>query len=137
MPTLDELLVRWRNITDVGCWEWRGSIGSQGYGAYGGQYVHRISLERARGPIPDGLHVDHLCRNRACFNPEHLEAVPPVINVRRGSHAHIVRTGKCFAGHPQDANNTYGPYADRRGRPRWVCRTCMLERYHRRNGAVA
>jgi hypothetical protein len=127
LPTLDELLVKWRKVTDSGCWEWRGAIGSHGYGSYGGKYVHRISLERAKGPIPDGLHVDHLCRNRACFNPDHLEAVPPIVNVRRGAGAHVIHTGNCHRGHPQTPENTYGPFMDRRGHARYHCRPCKLE----------
>jgi len=50
----------------------------------GQQYAHRLAYERARGPIPEGKQVDHLCRQRDCVNPEHLELVTQVENIRRG-----------------------------------------------------
>lgn len=70
------------------CWEWRAAKDPSGYGAfkYQGAKVgaHRISYEMHRGPIPDGLWLDHLCRNRACVRPGHLEPVKPGENTRRG-----------------------------------------------------
>lgn len=72
------------------CWVWQKSINNRGYGvAYfkGGRgYAHRVYYERARGPIPDGLVVDHLCRVRACCNPDHLEVVTMTENLQRGHH---------------------------------------------------
>jgi hypothetical protein len=75
---------------DTGCWEWNGSKNHQGYGRMGGNEAgiphraHRIYYERAKGPIPHGLDLDHLCRNRGCVNPDHLEAVSRATNLRRG-----------------------------------------------------
>lgn len=72
-----------------GCWNWKGTINNvEGYGkmCHGHQiYAHRVSYEIHKGPIPPGLYIDHLCRNRSCVNPDHLEAVTQAENNIRGA----------------------------------------------------
>lgn len=107
-----------------GCWVWTASK-SLGYGKFsmGGQLrnAHRVAYEWARGQIPAGLHLDHLCRNRSCVNPDHLEAVTQGENIRRGEKAQRMH---CPAGHPYDVTNTYHR-KDKVGR---MCRACTNAR---------
>lgn len=76
------------NKTDS-CWLWIGGKQAAGYGSFGvrgsGKLAHRVSYELHRGAIPDGLHLDHLCRVKSCVNPDHLEPVTPRENVRRAA----------------------------------------------------
>lgn len=80
------------NPVESGCWEWTASLFRCGYGQFGaGKYAHRWSYEFFTGPIPEGLDVDHVCRNRKCVNPDHLEAVTRSVNIKRAWDA---RKGK-------------------------------------------
>jgi hypothetical protein len=75
-------------VLENGCWKWLKCLSPEGYGRYlkgkGNQYSHRVYYEKAHGPIPKGMDLDHLCRNPFCVNPDHLEPVSHKENVRRG-----------------------------------------------------
>lgn len=88
------------------CWEWDRAKTTKGYGQLKGdsgkvEYAHRISYELFYGKIPDELQIDHLCRNRACVNPLHLEAVTCRVNILRGVGvaAKNARKTHCPRGH--------------------------------------
>lgn len=111
---------------DTGCWEWQGKTNRNGYswGQKGpGQpfrVMHRVLWEDAHnGPVPEGLQLDHLCRNRLCCNPEHLEPVTNAENTTRQDHANRMKT-HCPRGHllPEERSK----------RGRRVCRECERER---------
>lgn len=82
-PTSQEILESRRTITKSGCWEWQGAVATSGYGRMGTGYTHRVAHEIYIGEIPPGYQVDHLCRNKLCFNPGHLEAVTQEVNLQR------------------------------------------------------
>lgn len=89
----------WRRVVKTdGCWNWIGAT-LEGYGTFHARRAHRMAYEMLVGPIPGGLHLDHLCRNRACVNPAHLEPVTLAENIRRGERA--MKT-TCPRGHPYD-----------------------------------
>lgn len=88
-----------------GCWLWTASLDTKGYGKfYDGERIvtaYRWAWTNARGPVPEGLELDHLCRVRRCVNPDHLEPVTHAENRRRARKTH------CLRGHALDEANTY------------------------------
>lgn len=111
-------------VVESGCWEWVASIHSEGYGqmSYLGKptVAHRIGYMLLIGPIPDGMDIDHLCRNRKCVNPSHLEVVSRAVNLRRGIPNKFKNATHCIHGHAFDAENTHITKTGQR-----VCRACL------------
>lgn len=97
------------------CWRWIGSLHPEsGYGRFwfskhDDRSAHRVAYEWSRGSIPSDLCIDHLCRNRWCVNPDHMELVTPVENVMRGESAWAINARKthCLRGHAFTPENTY------------------------------
>lgn len=127
------------------CWEFQGSIGKLGYGAFricGPQpnitrLAHRVSWVLSNGAIPDGLVLNHICRNRSCVNPDHLEVVTRRENTLHKDSEAAARYNysktHCSKGHTFSEENTrvvLKPNGTFRQR---VCRTCERERWKRIN----
>ncbi len=108
-------------IQELGCWEWQGALTEKGYGIFWDGSInvsaHRYSYEwfnNCKLPkyIAGGLQIDHLCRNRRCVNPDHLELVTQRENLKRGNtgwYLKLKQTSKthCPQGHPYNKENTY------------------------------
>lgn len=137
--TVAERLDRRKRIDQfTGCWEWTGHISPNGYGRIGvdgkSRYTHRVSWELANGTkVPDGLVLDHVCENRRCFNPEHLEPVTSVENVNRAPNAPVNRT-HCPQGH-RYAGPNLRLHTDKRGYTHRICVTCTNIRNAQRTTA--
>lgn len=108
-PLRDRLLSR--IVKNDGCWIWTGAVTTSGYGRiglprHGTDLVHRVSYKIFKGPIPQGLHIDHLCMNRLCCNPDHLEAVTQAENNRRENSHRWQGNNHCRRGHIFTNQNT-------------------------------
>lgn len=110
-----------------GCWEWTRARNRDGYGVVrrhdrrGNDLAHRALWVYLMGPIPAGMHLDHLCRNRACVRPSHLEVVTPAENNRRAA----AYRNECKFGHPLDGRRQTTRY----------CLTCHRQREQKRREA--
>jgi HNH endonuclease len=121
----------WKKIEkrDDGCWMWIGSLSNAGYGRFNGgtawraihktRIAHRLAFMAIKGEIPTGLTLDHLCRNRACVNPDHLDPCPIGVNTRRSPIWNGNKT-HCPEGHSYSGKNLgVSKRCDR------FCRTCI------------
>jgi hypothetical protein len=138
-PAIDRLLPKLRREGD--CLVFTGCIEKSGYGRISENYrsvlAHRVSYEAAKGPVPDGLQLDHLCRNRACCNPDHLEPVTRSENAKRGLTGNhmkaLLAETHCKRGHEFTPENTY-----RQSNGARECRACKrASRQRSRQGESA
>lgn len=112
-------------ITESGCWAWLGAVRVTPYGAEYGRYnfegknrsAYKVAYEQLVGPVPSGLHLDHVCRVTCCVNPAHLEPVTNAVNVQRGWDARGKHT-HCKNGHPIDGITNW--------RNGTTCRICQM-----------
>jgi len=117
------------------CWIWTGVLNEHGYGRFRDDtgrriMTHRWAWEQANGPVPDGLVCDHLCRVRACANPDHIEPVTSRVNTLRGETIAAANAAKtaCVNGHEYTAETTIvRPNGSRQ------CRTCHRANSRARN----
>lgn len=114
---------------ESGCWLWMAGV-HLGYAlfSFGGKTIfgHRFAYEAFRCEIPKGLQIDHLCRNRRCVNPFHMQAVTQRENILRGIGlpAENAKKTHCLRGHPFNESNTFLKRS--RGRVQRICRTCNI-----------
>lgn len=129
---------KWTFDEATDCWNWIAQLNTKGYGNISKDgrpaLAHRVSYELYIGPIPEGMHLDHLCRNARCVNPKHLEPVTNRENGRRGIVAEVNRERQlakthCKFGHPLSGDNLF---VDKRTGQR-VCRECRLARKRKFN----
>ena len=120
----------WDNVVpdpNSGCWHWMGTLNAAGYAVFWDNAAqttiraHRFAYNLFKGVIPEGLEPDHLCREKSCVNPDHLEAVTHQINVLRsaGPAARNAVKTHCPAGHPYSGENLY---EHKTGRGCKICR---------------
>lgn len=132
-PGLSEMERFWHRVEKQadGCWIWKGHL-TRGYGRFRfdddtTQPAHRAAWILLVGPIPDANHIDHLCWNRPCVNPDHLEPVTPQENMRRVAERNHDEWTTCQSGrHPYPENRVLEPSTGR-----YRCLMCRREAQRR------
>lgn len=125
------------------CWAYRGALTPKGYSVVRldsrrTSMSHRVAYEQLIGPIPEELELDHLCRNRACWNPWHLDPVIHAVNVRRGLAAAGLRARAALITHCPAGHEYAGKNDRRRKNGKRYCHECALIRErHKREAAGA
>lgn len=121
----------WEKVekTDT-CWNWTGALSSGSYGSFAVFHegvrkniiAHRWTYATFKGELVEGMHLDHLCRNTRCVNPDHLEQVTPLVNMQRGviPNMQVKLTNICRRGHSMEDAFTFTGTSGR------ACRTCVL-----------
>lgn len=127
----------WAKTGRTDCTIWTGAVNSKGYGCFavgGVSYLaHRLAYEDVRGPIADGMTIDHMCRVRNCVNVDHLEVVTVAENNRRKRGGPMFLGGECSRGHRLTEGNAY-----KHPRGHVECRECRRQlKAARRQGAAA
>lgn len=133
--TADKEARFWAKVNKTAdCWLWTAATDPYGYGRFTGmggtlRCAHRVSFELSGQSIPNGMVIDHVCRNRSCVNPLHLRAVDRLTNVHENSnapgHLNSLKT-HCPQGHAYDAGNLVTAQGRRR------CRECLNASQRRR-----
>lgn len=138
-PAIERFMRHVEMVTESGCWIWTGGL-SSGYGNFHNGFTqcmaHRFSYESYRGPIANGMDIDHLCRVRCCVNPWHLEVVTRRENVLRGIGPCAINAKKlhCVNGHELAGDNLYIWSGKRRCKS---CRRDVNRKWYWRNVHVA
>lgn len=120
---------KWTPEPNTGCWLWTACVVHSGYGNFDREEAHRVAWRLYRGPIPEGMYIDHMCRVRSCVNPDHLRVVTPKQNSLENSESFAAKYAKqteCVRGHPFSGDNLRVDAGGRR------CKQCDRDD-HRRN----
>jgi hypothetical protein len=139
MLTADKEARFWAKVEiGPGCWNWTGAMNPSGYGRFAAEGrtlhgAHRVAFQLNGGAIPEGMVIDHICRNRRCVNPAHLRCVDRLTNVHENSeasaHLNSIKS-HCASGHPLSGANLFVRADGYRG-----CRQCRRA-YHRAKRAL-
>ena len=140
-PAVKRFINKVRVCEDTKCWLWTAGLHHKGYAKFRDDdgrkvFAHRWAYEWFRGPIPEGLQIDHLCRVRHCVNPWHMEPVTGRENQQRGLKNQFTSWTHCAKGHPLSGDNLH---ITKKGYRR--CLECnrqqCREYYHRRKAKEA